>query len=166
MKKQFMTMAAAAALLVLAGCGTAATTSTSTAASAADSAPVKADGTYTAQMDDASAEAAFGWRDQLVVEYKDGAVVSAVFESYDADGNKKSEISSDVYPMDPTPSEWIPQLSENIAKADSADAIEGISGATMASSNARAMMEAIEASSDPAEVLVVSESAEASESAE
>ncbi len=153
MKKQVMTMAAAAALLVLAGCGTAA--ATSTAASTADSAPAKADGVYTAQMDDASAEAAFGWQDQLVVEYKDGAVVSAVFESYDAEGNKKSETTSDVYPMDPTPSEWIPRLSENVEKAGRAFKIDNVSGATESSENARALLAAIEAGGKPGEVLLV-----------
>lgn len=153
MKKQVMTMAAAAALLVLAGCGTAA--ATSTAASTADSAPAKADGVYTAQMDDASAEAAFGWRDQLVVEYRDGVIVSAVFESYDAEGNKKSETTSDVYPMDPTPSEWIPQLSENVEKAGRAFKIDNVSGATESSENARALLAAIEAGGKPGEVLLV-----------
>lgn len=108
-------------------------------------------------MDDASVEAAYGWRDQLVVEYKDGKVVSAVFESYDADGNKKSEISPEVYPMDPAPADWMPQLSENIAKAETAEKIDGVAGATMASNNARAMMAAIEASGEPDEVLVVAE---------
>lgn len=145
--------ALSAATLALVGCGTAA----SSTATEQKTEAVKADGVYTAQMDDASAEAAYGWRDQLEVEYKDGKVVSAVFESYDADGNKKSEISPDVYPMDPTPADWMPQLSENIAKAETAEAIDGVAGATMASNNARAMMAAIEAANDPAEVLVVAE---------
>ena len=158
MKKQVMTMAAAAALLVLAGCGTAA--ATSTAASTADSAPAKADGVYTAQMDDASAEAAFGWRDQLVVEYRDGVIVSADFDSYDADGNRKSQLPEGAYLMEPSPSEWIPQLSENVEKAGRAFKIDNVSGATESSENARALLAAIEASNDPAEVLVVSESAE------
>lgn len=132
MKKQVMTMAAAAALLVLAGCGTAAATST------ADSAPAKADGVYTAQMDDASAKAAFGWQDQLVVEYRDGVIVSADFDSYDADGNRKSQLPEGAYPMEPSPSEWIPQLSENVEKAGRAFKIDNVSGATESSENARA----------------------------
>lgn len=151
MKSKIVLIAAlSAATLALVGCGN----SASTEQKAED---VKADGVYTAQMDDASAEAAYGWRDQLEVEYKDGKIVSAVFESYDADGNKKSEISPDVYPMDPAPADWMPQLSENIAKAETAEEIDGVAGATMASNNARAMMAAIEAANDPAEVLVVAE---------
>lgn len=151
--KIILITALSAATLALVGCGTAASSTTTEQKTEA----VKADGVYTAQMDDASAEAAYGWRDQLEVEYKDGKVVSAVFESYDADGNKKSEISPDVYPMDPTPADWMPQLSENIAKAESAEKIDGVAGATMASNNARAMMAAIEAANDPSEVLVVAE---------
>ena len=57
-------------------------------------------------------------------------MVSATFESYDADGNKKSETTPDTYPMDPAPSEWIPQLSENILAAGNSADIDGISGAT------------------------------------
>lgn len=154
MKSKIVLIAAlSAATLALVGCGKAATTEQKTET-------VKADGVYTAQMDDASAEAAYGWRDQLEVEYKDGKVVSAVFESYDANGNKKSEVSPDVYPMDPAPADWMPQLSENITKAETAEKIDGVAGATMASNNARAMMAAIEASSEPDQVLVVAETAE------
>lgn len=145
MKKQVMTMAAAAALLVLAGCGTAAATST------ADSAPAKADGVYTARMKDAS----YGWQDQLVVEYRDGVIVSADFDSYDADGNRKSQLPEGAYPMEPSPSEWIPQLSENVEKAGRAFKIDNVSGATESSENARALLAAIEAGGKPGEVLLV-----------
>ena len=123
-KKILMAIAAVTALLALVGCSSdsaassvassaassTADSAASTAESAADStveentaAAVKADGVYTAQMDDAATEASYGWRDELVVEYKDGKIVSASFESYDADGNKKSEVSPDTYPMDPLP---------------------------------------------------------------
>ena len=137
-------------LLALVGCGKAATTEQKTEA-------VKADGTYTAQMDDASAEAAYGWRDQLVVEYKDGKVVSAVFESYDADGNKKSEISPEVYPMDPAPSAWMPELNDQLLKSGGSGEIDGVTGATLATNNAKAMMKAILDSGVAGETVVVSE---------
>lgn len=135
MKKLLVPAALSAAMLLsLAGCA-------KTAAAPAPSA--MPDGTYTAEMDDASAEAAYGWRDQLVVEYKDGALVSAVFESYDADGNKKSETTPETYPMDPAPADWMPELSDQILKSGGTGEIDGITGATMASNNARAMMQAI-----------------------
>lgn len=104
----------------------------------------KADGVYTAEMDDAAAEAAYGWRDTLVVEYKGGKIVSATFESYDADGNKKSEATAETYPMDPHPSEWIPALSAKVLEAGEAKRLDGVAGATMASDNVKALLEAIE----------------------
>lgn len=174
MKKAIVMILTAATLLTLAGCSSdsaasstaassvassAASEASSTADSAAENteAAVKADGVYTAEMDDAATEASYGWRDQLVVEYKDGKMVSATFESYDADGNKKSEVSPDSYPMDPAPADWVPQLSENILAAGNSADIDGISGATMASNNARAMLAAIEESGEPGETIVVAE---------
>ena len=155
---------AAAALLAFAGCSASNTSASSSAGSAPaaestvqteDSA--MADGVYTAEMDDASAEAAYGWRDRLVVKYKDGEMVSAVFESYDADGNKKSETSTDVYPMDPAPADWMPVLSENILAAAGSTEFDGVSGATLATGNARAMMQAILDSGVADETIVVAQ---------
>lgn len=114
-----------------------------------------ADGVYTAEMDDAAAEAAYGWRDTLVVEYRDGKMVSAVFESYDPDGNKKSETSADVYPMEPSPSEWVPQLNANLEKAGDSKHLDGVAGATLASGNAKALLEAIEKNGQPGETIQV-----------
>ncbi|OUQ37746.1 FMN-binding protein [Faecalibacterium sp. An122] len=165
--KILMAMAAATALVVLAGCSSSSSTADSTAASSTASSAAaseettettgKADGVYTAQMDDASAEAAYGWRDELVVEYKDGKIVSATFESYDADGNKKSETTAETYPMDPSPADWMPELSENIVKAGTSSEIDGITGATLATNNAKAMLAAIEAEGEPDQTIVVSE---------
>lgn len=155
---------AAAALLAFAGCSASNTSASSSAGSApaAESAvqtedSAMADGVYTAEMDDASAEAAYGWRDRLVVEYKDGEMVSAVFESYDADGNKKSETSTDVYPMDPAPADWMLVLSENILAAAGSTEFDGVSGATLATGNARAMMQAILDSGVADETIVVAQ---------
>ena len=149
MKKLILPAALSAAMLLsLAGCAkTAAETPKTT----------MADGTYTAEMDDASAEAAYGWRDRLVVEYKDGALVSAVFDSYDADGNKKSETTPDTYPMDPAPSAWMPELNDQLLKSGGSGEIDGVTGATMASNNAKTMMKAILDSGVAGETVVVSE---------
>ena len=169
----------AIAMLAMVGCGSntasstaasstaaSSTAASSTAENTADSAAsaentAMADGVYTAQMDDAAAEADYGWRNQLVVEYKDGKMVSATFESYDADGNKKSETTPDTYPMDPAPSEWTPQLSENILAAGNSADIDGISGATIASNDARALLAAIETEGKPGETITVSSTADA-----
>lgn len=168
----------AIAMLAMVGCGSntasstaaSSTATSSTASSVAESSAdvtasaettAMADGVYTAQMDDAAAEADYGWRNQLVVEYKDGKMVSATFESYDADGNKKSETTPDTYPMDPAPSEWTPQLSENILAAGNSADIDGISGATNASNDARALLAAIETEGKPGETITVSSTADA-----
>ena len=143
----------------------ASSTASSVAENSADSA-ASATTIYTAQMDDAAAEADYGWRNQLVVEYKDGKMVSATFESYDADGNKKSETTPDNYPMDPAPSEWIPQLSENILAVGNSADIDGISGATRASNDARTLLAAIETEGKPGETITVSSPADSSSDAE
>lgn len=114
-----------------------------------------ADGSYTAELDDASVEAAYGWRDTVVAEYKDGKLVSASFESYDVDGNKKSETTAETYPMDPAPSAWIPELSANLTKAGEAKRLDAIAGATMASNNAQALLAAIEKEGKPGETIQV-----------
>lgn len=113
----------------------------------------KPDGTYTAQGDDASTEAAYGWRDTLVVTYKNGAITEAVFESYNADGVKKSE--DPTYEMPVPPSEWIPQLSENVKAAGKSDEVAAVAGATNSSNNAKALLAAIEKSGTAGETITV-----------
>ncbi len=98
------------------------------------------DGTYSAQMSEPSE----GYTDMLSITYSGGSVSDAVFESIHEDGALKSETTFETYPMTPHPSEWIPQLSENVKNADNADDIEMIAGVTISSNNAKAMMMAIE----------------------
>lgn len=98
------------------------------------------DGVYSAQ----ASEASHGWTDYLKVTYKDGAIVEVDYDSLDADGNLKSATTAETYPMDPLPSEWIPQLEDNILAADAADKIEAVAGATHASNNVKVLMEAVE----------------------
>ena len=130
MKKWLVWGLAAAMICVLAACGS----STSGG---------MADGTYKAEMDNAYVESAgYGWRDTLTVEYKDGKMVSAVFESYDASGNAKSADAT--YEMPVLPSEWIPKLAENIlASGGNPDKVDIVAGATNSSNNAIAMLKAI-----------------------
>ena len=92
-----------------------------------------------------------------MVEHKDGAMVSAVFDSYDADGNKKSETTPDTYPMDPAPSAWMPELNDQLLKSGGSSEIDGVTGATLATNNAKAMMKAILDSGVAGETVVVSE---------
>ena len=66
------------------------------------------DGTYTAQYKEPSHD----WTEYLSVTYKDGVITDVDFDAKDANGNLKSEATAETYPMDPLPSEWIPQTSK------------------------------------------------------
>ncbi len=103
-----------------------------------------ADGTYSAELSDAATEANHGWKDFLTVTYKDGKMVEVQFDSKDADGNLKSEWTTpENYPMDPQPSEWIPQLEENIKATSNPDKVAAVAGATMGSNNAKELYRAV-----------------------
>lgn len=96
------------------------------------------DGTYTAQL----SEASYGWTDQLTVTYQGGAITEVDYDALDAEGTRKS--TPGAYEMDPPPTEWIPQINENIKAAGSADKFESVAGATNSSNNAKALLKAIE----------------------
>lgn len=114
-----------------------------------------ADGVYTAQVDDVYVQnSGYGWRDTLSLTIKDGAVVSAEFDSFNANGDAKSKDST--YDMTPHPSEWMPQLSSNIAKATSAETIDGVAGATNSSTVARNLYAAIMKNGKVGETITVS----------
>ena len=103
-----------------------------------------ADGTYSAELSDTATEANHGWKDFLTVTYKDGKMVEVQFDSKDADGNLKSEWTTpENYPMDPQPSEWIPQLEENIKATSNPDKVAAVAGATMGSNNAKELYRAV-----------------------
>lgn len=96
------------------------------------------DGTYVAEMSDAVAADSYGWKDTVTVTVSGGKVTDAVFESYSTeDGRPKSGETAETYPMDPAPSEWIPQLTANLKAASSADEVAAVAGATNASNNAK-----------------------------
>lgn len=107
----------------------------------------KADGVYTARTDDAYAEANHGWTDELVLTFKDGKVVEAAYESFNADGEKKSENAEYIDAMTgaggPSPAEWMPQLAKNVVAAGSPDKVEAVAGATSASKTVVALFEGI-----------------------
>lgn len=98
------------------------------------------DGTYTAQYK----EPANDWTEYLSVTYKDGVITDVDYDAKDANGNLKSEATAETYPMDPLPSEWIPQLEENIKAAGTADKIEAVAGATSSSESVKVLMAAVE----------------------
>ena len=83
-------------------------------------------------------------------------MVSASFESYNAEGAKKSEATAEEYPMEFSPSEWIPQLTANIQKAGESKRIDAVAGATLASNNAVSLLKAIEENGKAGETIQVS----------
>lgn len=98
------------------------------------------DGTYKAQFKEPSND----WTEYLAVTYKDGEITDVDFDATNANGDLKSETTAETYPMDPLPSEWIPQLEANIKAAGTADKIEAVAGATSSSNSAKLLMAAVE----------------------
>ena len=128
MKKLIVTLLSVCLIVSLVGCG----------------GSKIADGTYSAELSDAATEANHGWKDFLTVTYKDGEMVEVQFDSKDADGNLKSEWTNpENYPMDPQPSEWIPQLEENIKATSNPDKVASVAGATMGSNHAKELYRAV-----------------------
>lgn len=113
----------------------------------------KKDGVYTAKVDDATAEAAYGWADQLSVTYKDGKIVDAKFTSLNAEGKEKQ--NDPTYQMDPAPSVWMPELAANVVAAGTSDKVAAVAGASHSSANAKALLAAIEKDGKPGETITV-----------
>lgn len=138
MKKVFSMLLALLLVLGLAACG-----------------DKKPDGVYTARADEEHVLANNGWVDILVVTYEKGVVVDAVFECYNAEGQKKSELGYEEYPISYSPSEWIPLISQRIVQAGTAETMDVVAGATNSSETARLLFEAIEAEGKPGETIIV-----------
>ncbi len=101
------------------------------------------DGTYTARMSEAYTQGeGHGWQTTLTVVFEGGAVKDADFDAF-KDGERKSAQSPEAYPMDPPPSEWIAQLAKQIEAASAPADIDGVTGATIASGEARLLYAAV-----------------------
>lgn len=117
------------------------------------------DGIYTAKVSQEYADAVgHGWADQLTVTYKDGVITEVVYDSFNADGTNKKEATMEEYPMGPpdftAPSEWMPQLEENVKAAGSSDKVEAVAGATSGSDTVKALLAAIEKDGKPGETII------------
>lgn len=100
------------------------------------------DGTYTARYRYPS----HGYVEYLTVTFKSGKPTSAEFDAYsETDPNsKKSQLTAENYPMDPTPSVWMKELAKNVVAAgDNPDKITTVAGATSSSKHARELYNAI-----------------------
>jgi len=101
------------------------------------------DGKYSAEMSQAFAdENGHGWQSFMTATVKDGVVMDVNYDSKSGD-QLKSETTAETYPMTPHPTEWIPQLNENLNKAKTVKEVEAVSGATHASEEAKALYAAI-----------------------
>ena len=98
------------------------------------------DGTYTAQYKEPSHD----WTEYLSVTYKDGVITDVDFDDEGCQRQPEERSHGRDLPMDPLPSEWIPQLEENVKAAGTADKIEAVAGATSSSESVRVLMAAVE----------------------
>lgn len=138
MKKLFAIAVCAVMALSLAACG----------------ASKMPDGTYTAEMKNASHD----YKDYLTVTYKDGKIVDADFDSKNVEtGKLKSETTFEEYPMEYSPSEWMPLIEENVKKASSSKDVDTVAGATWGSESAKTLLKAIEDSKGKTEGTIVVE---------
>lgn len=102
-----------------------------------------ADGTYTAEVDEDTAAASYGWKESLTVTYKDGKIADVDFDAFNADGDRKSETTAETYPMDPHPSEWMPKIEANLKATTDAAKVATVAGATQSSDHAKALYAAV-----------------------
>jgi major membrane immunogen (membrane-anchored lipoprotein) len=102
---------------------------------------VLVNGNYEAE----SAEFGHGWKAFMKAEIKNDKMETVDFDYFNADGDLKSETTTETYPMDPHPTVWLPQMEAQLLAADLLNftEIDGITGATGASGDAQAMLELI-----------------------
>ena len=95
------------------------------------------DGTYMAQTSEAYAQQWQGWREYVKVTVKNGNIDQVEYDA-EKDGKKKSQTTAEEYPMEPHPSQWTRQISDNLKAAESESALaDTVTGATASSKTAR-----------------------------
>ena len=90
------------------------------------------DGVYTAQVSDAYAQENHGWKEFVTLTVSGGQITDVKYDA-EKDGKMKRDATESEFPMDPPPSQWIPQLEENIRMARDAEDIDAVAGATKSS---------------------------------
>ncbi len=99
------------------------------------------DGTYRAEVDEQTADEAYGWKDFVEVTISGGEVTAVTFNSVNGEGALKTEDPN--YVMDPMPSEWQPELVKRFMETKDPDQVEDVAGATIGSRNFKALMRAV-----------------------
>lgn len=91
------------------------------------------DGEYVAQTSETyTQQTGHGWQEYVKLTVSDGQLIDLEYDAL-KDGQRKSETTPDNYPMDPHPSQWTPQLNENLQAADNPDEVDAVTGATQSS---------------------------------
>lgn len=117
------------------------------------------DGTYSAEY---SAADEHGWTDRLDVTVEGGKITAATFDSYDAEGNKKSESEEYNNVMKDAggttwPSEFLPAYSTDLVEKQDAAKVDTIAGATVSADSLKVLFKALQTNmskGDTAEVKV------------
>jgi major membrane immunogen (membrane-anchored lipoprotein) len=98
-----------------------------------------ADGEYRAEL----AEASHGWTDFLEISVKNGIIVKAHADAYNADGNLKTNDPDYGKRMGIEPSRFLGTLSYRVIAEQSASEVDTFTGATSSSNNVRTLLGAI-----------------------
>lgn len=100
------------------------------------------DGTYKAE----EASYHYGWKGFLEVTIKDDKFTAVDYDALNADNVRKSETTSETYPMTPHPSVWMPELEARLLATKitpSLTEVDKVSGATSGSGMINTMAAAI-----------------------
>ena len=98
---------------------------------------------YEVITDATTIEANDGSVQSIKAVVRNGEVTEMIFSYKDADGNEKSSLSVEEYPMTPHPSEWIPTINQQLMSAGVAEPIEGVVGATTTSDTVKVLQAAL-----------------------
>ena len=101
------------------------------------------DGEYTAQVSEEYAKnSGHGWQEYLKITVSGGQVADVEYDAQ-MDGKLKSKTTKEEYNMDPHPSQWIPQLTQNVKNAKTPDEVDAVSGATSSSETVKKLYAAV-----------------------
>ena len=91
------------------------------------------DGEYVAETSESyTTGTGHGWREYVKLTVSDGQIIDMEYDAL-KDGKKKSAATQAEYPMTPHPSQWVPQLNENLQAADNPNEVDAVAGATQSS---------------------------------
>lgn len=104
-----------------------------------EAAAVYQDGTYKAE----TAEYSHNWKNFMEMTISGDKQTVVMFDARMEDGSLKSETTEETYPMVPHPTVWIPELEAQYMAVDihNYSTVDGITGATGASSDAEALFQ-------------------------